>query len=581
MKKKLSFFEATLSDGVDCRLAEVKEENGVAVYTFDVEWTDAVCENDGEVKLEWYVPMLGFMYRWSPLCWSSRSISPNWCGRRSSMLASNAPMECIYDGKGVNSYTFAVSECAKNIYFGTGVVEENGNMHVIVKMALKQYTAKNNMSFSVRVDTRKIPMNEAVWAVADWWANDLGMTPANVPDAAREPAYSFWYSYHQNLTDHDVEEECKRAKDLGFNVCIVDDGWQTDDNNRGYAFCGDWKPAVAKMGDMAAHVKRVHDIGLKYVLWYSVPYMGHKSEHYAEFEHMKLKDDSHLETCILDPRYKKVREYLKGIYIKALREWDLDGFKLDFIDQWNDYGTIAPYNEGMDIPSLHDAVDAFMTDVISSLKAIKPDILLEFRQCYIGPLMRKYGNMFRVGDCPNDYTKNRVGVLDLRMHLGNSAVHSDMLMWNENESPEYAAIQIIGIMFGVMQYSAKLENISAPMKKMSKFWLDFLKEHKKLLTEAPVVPYEPELLYTWAKSTCDNECAVGVYSIDKCVKPDAVDKIYIANGVASERVLIELRGSYNVIIKNCYGDTIHQFKKDFDGITAIEVPVGGLITLER
>ena len=21
---------------------------------------------------------------------------------------------------------------------------------------------------------------------------------------------------------------------------IVDDGWQTDDNNRGYAYCGDW-----------------------------------------------------------------------------------------------------------------------------------------------------------------------------------------------------------------------------------------------------------------------------------------------------------------------------------------------------
>lgn len=577
--KKISFFDAVLSDGVDCRLAETKEENGIAVYTFDVEWTNDASENDGFVRLNWYVPMLGFMYRWSPLCGTSRSISPNWCGRRSSMLASNAPMECIYDGKGNNSYTFAVSECAKRVEFGTGVVEENGTMHVMVKIALKQYTAKNNMSFSVRVDTRKIPMNEAVWSVADWWANELGMTPANVPDAAREPAYSFWYSYHQNLTDHDIEEECKRAKDLGFNVCIVDDGWQTDDNNRGYAFCGDWKPTANKMGDMAAHVKRVHDIGMKYVLWYSVPYMGHNSEKFEEYKNMLLKDNG--DTGVLDPRYKKVREFLKGIYIKALNDWDLDGFKLDFIDQWNDFGTIAPYNEGMDIPSLHDAVDVFMTDVISSLKAIKPDILLEFRQCYIGPLMRKYGNMFRVGDCPNDYTKNRVGVLDLRMHLGNSAVHSDMLMWNENEAPENAAIQIIGIMFGVMQYSAKLENISAPMKKMSKFWLDFLKEHKKLLTEAPVVPYEPELLYTWAKATLDNECAVAVYAIDKCVKPDAVDKIYIANGVASERVLVELCGSYSVTVNNCYGDIINKFEKDFAGITAIDVPVGGLITLER
>ena len=37
---------------------------------------------------------------------------------------------------------------------------------------------------------------------------------------------------------------------------------------------------------------------------------------------------------------------------------------------------------------------------MTRLTKIKTDVLIEFRQSYIGPLMRKYGNLFRAGDCP-------------------------------------------------------------------------------------------------------------------------------------------------------------------------------------
>jgi alpha-galactosidase len=235
----------------------------------------------------------------------------------------------------------------------------------------------------------------------------------------------------------------------------------------------------------------------------------------------------------------------------------------------------------MDIPVLQDAVDAFMTDVISTLKAIKPDILLEFRQCYIGPNMRKYGNMFRVGDCPNDYINNRVGVLDLRTHLGNSAVHSDMLMWHPKERPEIAAMQIINIIFGVMQYSARLDSLTPEMKKMSRFWLDFMKKHKDLLLKNPVHTFDLQNLYTWAKTTSENECMVALFAADKCVKPDDVDTIYVANGCQSERALVECAGKYHVTVQNCFGDIVSDSEADLCGVNIINVPVGGLITLKK
>ena len=137
----------------------------------------------------------------------------------------------------------------------------------------------------------------------------------------------------------------------------------------------------------------------------------------------------------------------------------------------------------MDIQSLQDAVDIFMTSVINTLREIKPDILIEFRQNYIGPNMRKFGNMFRVGDCPCDYIENRMCILDLRALMGNSAVHSDMLMWHKDESAAYDALQIIGIIFGVMQYSARLDSLNERTEKMSKFWLNFMKEKRNVLLE--------------------------------------------------------------------------------------------------
>lgn len=60
------------------------------------------------------------------------------------------------------------------------------------------------------------------------------------------------------------------------------------------------------------------------------------------------------------------------------------------------------FKAGMDTISVYDAIDRLMKDALAALRKLKPDILIEFRQNYIGPLMRTYGNMLRSTDCPND-----------------------------------------------------------------------------------------------------------------------------------------------------------------------------------
>jgi hypothetical protein len=93
--------------------------------------------------------------------------------------------------------------------------------------------------------------------------------------------------------------------------------------------------------------------------------------------------------------------------------------------------------------------------------------------------------------------------------------------------------------------------------------------------------YEAHLLYTWAKTAQNDECAVGVYATDKVIKPDAAGAVYVANGAMSERVFIELNGAYRVKIFDCFGEICGSFEKTFAGVEQLAVPVGGLVEMQK
>ena len=580
MTTKIGNFSITFPAGCEAAVNGQFLPGNISLFTFRFAWDQACRNEDGHFTVRWRFPAVDTLYFWSPRTGHDHSVKPEWLlPKENSMISSGAPVQALFNGRGISRYVWQLSECRMLCFLHTGICEEDGCVEAVFEFGTAQFTNCLSTDITLRIDTRPLPLYTALKEAASWWADDLQMTPAFVPADAYDPCYSFWYSFHQAVYEEEVEAECRRAKSLGFSTCIIDDGWQTDDNSRGYAFCGDWQPASSKIRDMAAHVKRVHDIGMKYILWYSVPLIGYQSEHYQEYKGMLLKDDPHLNCSVLDPRYKKVREHLQGIYLKALKEWDLDGFKLDFIDRWCYAPDNAPYAPGMDIPSLEEAAAVFMQELITALKQEKPDILLEFRQGYIGPHMREYGNMFRVGDCPDDYIANRAGIFDLRMMMGASAVHSDMLMWHKDETPENAALQLISVLFGVIQYSARLSQQTENMLKMSRFWLDFARQHKGTLLADTLQVFEPQLLYTWAQAFSEKETVAAVYAADKCICPEVRDTIYVANGAQSERILLELTGSFRVTVKNCLGENVSEEDRSFSGITALAVPVGGLVTL--
>ena len=372
MKIQLDIFNIKMQEGQSCVVTRIEEKNNITEYDFQFSWTDKNAAADDAFTVTWSEPCNGMMYKWDATCNLHRSVIVHWDDFFPSMISKNAPISCYFDGNDTNRYCWALSECQKLIMIKNAFDDQKGFLTPSFTVRTAQFTGQFSTSITLHIDKRMISMRDTVAETADWWITNCGITPTYVPEAAKDPLYSFWYSHHQQVSAPCVEEECVRAKNLGFEICIIDDGWYTDESGGTFAFCGDWHPAPTKFPDMASHVARVHRIGMKYILWYSVPFMGYRSANYDRFRNMFLRDLPQLQVSLLDPRYKEVRDYLVDTYCSSLREWDLDGFKLDFVDEWKDAPDNAPYNENMDIPALQDAVDVCMSEITRRLTMINP-----------------------------------------------------------------------------------------------------------------------------------------------------------------------------------------------------------------
>ena len=106
---------------------------------------------------------------------------------------------------------------------------------------------------------------------------------------------------------------------------------------------------------MKQHVENVHKLGMKYLLWFSVHMLVCIQKMWELFHDKLIAVDEEQHTGILDIRYPKVRAYLKNIYVKAVREWGLDGLKLDFIDEFYERKDTPKANADMDCVCLFSA----------------------------------------------------------------------------------------------------------------------------------------------------------------------------------------------------------------------------------
>lgn len=533
------------------------------------------------ITARWSFPLLDIAGRWHPACRFDRSIKADWSYGERTMSAISAPITTFFSEGGKNRGTVAVSETLKEVRMSLGVHEEDGTMKCSIVIHPGK-TGKDTYTVRILCDFRDVSYEQSIREAGLWWETSCGLTPAYVPAAAKNPMYSFWYSYHQEFTDSEIEEECRAAKEMGFETIILDDGWQTDDTNRGYGYCGDWKPTEKKIKNMKQHVENVHKLGMKYLLWFSVPYVGMYSQVWEQFCDKMIAVDTEQKAGVLDIRYPQVREYLRKIYLDAVEQWDLDGLKLDFIDEFYEREHTPQVNDSMDCACLQEALDKLLEETVNELKGLKEDILIEFRQRYIGPSIRRYGNILRVGDCPNSGISNRVGITDLRLLSGNTAVHSDMVMWNKQEKPEIAALQIIDCLFGTLQFSVRLREMSEEQREMVQNYMDFMKQHKELLQNTPISAKEPQNLYPEIRTKNEQGEIIALYAKGRVIKIDGKSqKTILVNGTVNENIYVTVENEVSAEVQtfDCFGNLITNENRRFSEIQTLKCKVGGRIEI--
>ena len=506
-------------DGWRFVLAEREMEPGVKIVT--VRGSSERATPVPKFTVEVAVPAIDCEIAWNPnfSCGENLVFLP-WWGTVFN-VARTQPIHAMLNRADENRLTLAVGELRRTVNLNPWFREADFSRHVSIVCFSEPSEPMTSYETEIRLDTRAVGFAKAVSDAARWQSARAG-APAVPPEAAYDALYSTWYGFHTDLQDAAIEDECRRAAELGMKVVILDDGWMSDGIATDYSHCGDWIAAKTRFPDMAGHVRKVQSMGLKYMVWFSMPYVGEKTAAYAQFKDKMLRYVPHSRTWVLDPRFPEVRAYLRDVYLRCLREWNLDGFKLDFVDAFGLEGEVDPAlaqnYAGRDCRAVPDGVEKLLKEVTEALLAEKPGLLFEFRQAYVGPVIRRYGNMMRVGDCPGSALRNRVHIANLRLLCEGSAVHSDMLRWNDGDTPENARWFILNSLFGVIQYSVVLGTASPEMKAMMKQWIDFAREHRDTLLKGTFRPHRPELNYPVIEAESDDERVVVVY--DRSVKFD-------------------------------------------------------------
>ena len=156
----------------------------------------------------------------------------------------------------------------------------------------------------------------------------------------------------------------------------------------------------------------------------------------------------------------------------VLTDYGLDGLKVDFLDY------IFPNPE----EPRGEETTRFIRELAKTIRSVKPDALIEFRQAYATPGMYAYGTQFRAGDVPFDFIDNFHRLVQIRISMGDGVpVHADPVYWHPRESAVNISRHMIASLAGVPMLSMDLLSVSDMEKRIIRHWLDFYQAHRKTL----------------------------------------------------------------------------------------------------
>jgi alpha-galactosidase len=212
---------------------------------------------------------------------------------------------------------------------------------------------------------------------------DRGLAAPTPPASAYQPIWCAW-GYERNFTTKQIVETLPKAKSVGLDWAVLDDGWQTSE--------GDWKLDRTKFPrgeeDMANFAATIKDAGMLPRLWLAPLAVDQNTDLLRDHADMLLlgKDGKPQEVTWWDaqtlcPAYAPTIEYSKKLIQKIIGDWGYAGLKLD----GQHLNGVAPcFNPAHNHKRPEESVEAlqeYWKMVFDTALAINPQAVVELCPC--------------------------------------------------------------------------------------------------------------------------------------------------------------------------------------------------------
>jgi alpha-galactosidase len=212
---------------------------------------------------------------------------------------------------------------------------------------------------------------------------ERGLAPPRIPRSSYGPIWCAW-GYERNYTPDQVVATLPKAKALGFEWAVLDDGWQTSE--------GDWKLDPVKYpngdADMKAFVQRIKQADMRPRLWLAPLAADPGTDLLRVSPEMLLLDRDGAAQNVtwwnsftLCPAYQPTVDHFRGIVRRIIGEWGFEGLKLD----GQHLNGVAPcYNpaHGHARPEeSFEKLQDFWKALHAEAAAINPDAVIEICPC--------------------------------------------------------------------------------------------------------------------------------------------------------------------------------------------------------
>lgn len=354
-----------------------------------------------------------------------------------------------------------------------------------------------------------------------------------------------WEATFMDFTEDKLMPIVERAKELGIEMFVLDDGWFGHrDNDR--SSLGDWFVDEKKFNHgIAGFAKRVHDLDMKFGLWFEPEMISIDSKLYQTHPEWMIKTPGRGQTpgrhqFVLDMSRQEVVDYLFGLMSHIIQDAKLDYIKWDMNRNITEmYGADLPADQQLEFS--HRYILG-VYDLYDRLTKAFPDVL--FESCASGGGRFDLGMMYYA---PQAWCSDDTDAVErIKIQDGTSYGYTPS-MWGAHVSavPNDQVGRLTSIdmrakvaYFGAFGYELDVTELSDEEQATIKQQVAFYKQYRKLFQFGTFyrleTPDTSDNVYGWETVSHDKQTAIGMrYQILNGANPAYIR--YYFKGLDPER----------------------------------------------